>query len=92
MESIIQSEKECLICKTTKDLHLHHIFGASNRNHSTKYGLTCFLCAYHHNMSDEGVHFKRETDIALKEYAQRKFEAKWGTREDFRRIFGKSWL
>lgn len=92
MESIVQKEKECFICHSTSNLHLHHIFGASNRNHSTKFGLTCYLCAYHHNMSDEGVHFRRETDLALKEYAQRKFEANWGDREAFRKIFGKSWI
>lgn len=93
MESIMQDEKECLVCGTTQGLHLHHIFyGTSNRKNSDRYGLTVWLCGPHHNMSDIGVHFNKELDTTLKEQAQMKFEEQIGTRADFIRIFGKSVL
>lgn len=91
MNSIIQDEKVCYVCGTTYGLHEHHIFGASNRKWSEKYGLKAWLCAPHHNMSDQGVHFQPELDRELKQIAQRKFE-ETHTREDFLRIFGRNYL
>lgn len=92
MQSIIQQEKRCYVCGTTYDLHDHHIFyGTSNRKQSEKHGLKVWLCAIDHNMSNEGVHFNKKLDTELKELAQRKFE-ETHSREEFRAIFGKSWL
>lgn len=93
MESIIQKEKQCLVCGTTYNLHSHHIFGGtSNRKQSEKYGLKVWLCAYHHNMSNDAVHFNKHLDNHLKQMAQRHFEARYGNREEFIRIMGKSYL
>ena len=93
MESVIQKEKECYVCGTTYNLHSHHIWGGtSNRKQSEKYGLKVYLCAHHHNMSNEGVHFNKSLDNHLKALAQRYFEENYGTREDFRQVFGKSIL
>lgn len=93
MKSVIQSEKECFVCSTTLDLHSHHIFmGSSNRKQSEKYGLKVWLCAYHHNMSNEGVHFNKKLDLALKTRAQAYYEKHYGTREQFIKEFGRSWL
>ena len=90
---LIQTEKECLVCKTIYNLHSHHIFyGTSNRKKSEKYGLKVWLCARHHNMSNEGVHFNKVLDMKIKKMAQEFFETHYGTREDFRREFGKSYL
>lgn len=92
MQSIIQKEKQCYVCRTIFNLHDHHIFyGTSNRKQSEKYGLKVWLCARHHNMSMDGVHFNKKLDTELKELAQRKFE-ETHTREEFRAAFGKSWL
>lgn len=93
MESVIQKEKYCLVCGTTYNIHKHHVFfGTANRKKSEEYGLTVNLCAYHHNMSNEGVHFNKHLDYHLKQMAQRYYETHYGTREDFRRDFGKSYL
>lgn len=93
MKSRIQKSKECWVCGAIRELHDHHIiYDKGNRPLSEKYGLKVFLCGYHHNLSDEGVHFNKELDRQLKELAQRTFEEKHGSREDFRRIFGKSYL
>jgi hypothetical protein len=92
MKNILQNNKECYVCKTTLGIHKHHIFGASNRTRSEKMNFTVFLCGYHHNLSNEGVHFNKDLDTHLKKYAQEYFEANLGTREDFRIMFGKSYL
>ena len=92
MKSILSNKKECYICGSPNDLHRHHIFFGANRRLSEQFGAWVYLCARHHNMSDEGVHFNRETDLTLKRTAQELWEKEYGTRDDFRRIFGKSWL
>ena len=92
MKSVIQIDKECFYCRTTQNLHSHHIFfGVSNRKNSETYGMKVWLCQEHHT-GRAGVHHNRDMDLALKEMAQRDFEKLFGDRETFRKIFGKSWL
>jgi hypothetical protein len=92
MKSILQSEKGCYMTADTSNLHKHHIFGGSNRKWSEKYGLWVWLRCDWHNLADYGVHFNKQLDVELKEYAQTKFEEVHGTREDFMRIFGRNFL
>ena len=93
MESVIQSEKECYVCGTTLNLHSHHcLYGVSNRKQAERRGLKVWLCAYHHNMSNEGVHFNKSLDIRLKTMAQEYYESHYGTREQFVREFGRNYL
>lgn len=92
MKSIIQDKRECKVCKTTLNLHKHHIFyGTANRKKSEETGCWCYLCAKHHNMSDEGVHFNKSLDNKLKIEAQKKFEEIHG-QEEFMKTFHKSYL
>ena len=91
MNSVIQTNKECFLCKRTGTLHRHHVFGAANRKWSEYYGLTVWLCPEHHNMSDAGVHFNKELDRQLKQIAQREFEDTYG-HEAFLKIFGRNYL
>lgn len=91
MKSIIQTEKECYVCKTTLGLHLHHcIYGTGNRKLADKYKLTVWLCPMHHNMSDYGVHFNKELDTHLKQLAQLKFEETYN--KSFLEVFGRNYL
>lgn len=93
MKTVLQNEKECFVCGTTFNLHDHHcIYGTSNRNKSEQYGLKVWLCAHHHNMSNEGVHFNKALDMKLKTMAQEYYESHYGTREEFIREFGRSYL
>lgn len=93
MKSVLQNEKKCYVCRTTQNLHDHHIFfGTANRKLSEKRGLKVWLCAAHHNMSNEGVHFNKKLDTLLKMEAQEYYEEHIGSREDFRSEFGKSYL
>lgn len=93
MVTVLQEKKECWVCKRTENLHDHHVcYGSANRKKSEKYGLKVWLCPYHHNMSDEGVHFNKALDTRLKQMAQAYFEKHYGARADFIREFGKSYL
>lgn len=93
-KSVISNERECLICKTTQNLHRHHFFGGNpNRKISERHGAWGFFCAPHHNMSGYSVH----TDAALRLKWQRKaqealqIQNDWTT-DDFRAVFGRSYL
>lgn len=95
------NERECYLCRTlygictTHNLHRHHAFegGTSGRRKmSDKYDLVVWLCGAHHNQSNEGVHFNRENDLIVKRYAQTYYEEHYGSRDDFRRDFIKSYL
>ena len=66
-------------------------YGTANRKKSEEFGCWVYLCAGHHNMTDYSVHFNKELDLKLKKECQKEFE-KYGSREEFRRIFGKSYL
>ena len=96
MESILQTERKCLICGRQGDLDCHHaISGNSNRKNSEKYGLKIWLCRLcHKSLHDKGKvfidewHYVTETDIKI--LAQRKWEETYGSREDFIKVFGKS--
>lgn len=93
MKSIMQDTEECYICHTTQNLHLHHcIHGTANRKLSDKYGLTIYLCAFHHNMGGENcVHGNAKLDYIIKQEAQKSFE-EYYPREDFIKIFGRSYI
>lgn len=92
-KSIIANDKECFFCGTTQNLHRHHIYGGvANRKLSEEYGCWVYLCARHHNMSDIGVHYNRQDDLALKRLCQRVWEKNYGGREKFIETFGKSYL
>ena len=73
MHSIMQCNKECYICGSTNWLELHHVFNASNRNHSTKYGLVVYLCHWCHNEPPNGVHHNAERMRWLKAEGQKAF-------------------
>ena len=76
-------------------LHEHHIFGGeSNRNHSEAEGLKVYLCVEHHMTGKDAVHNAKNSQKVqerLHQIGQQEFE-KTHTREEFRKIFGRSYL
>ena len=86
MKSIIQEEKKCYFCDAVNGLHSHHIFGGRNRQNSERYGLKVWLCADHHNMTNDSVHFNPIYMRLLKILGQLYFEKTYN--EDFIKIFG----
>ena len=86
-------EKTCLICGAG-NTHTHEVFfGYGVRELSIKYGLCVRLCARHHNVGNEGVHFNKRLDNRLKAHAQKiaMEHYGWDTAE-FIKIFGKNYL
>lgn len=84
-------EDKCYVCGCSNWLECHHVYGGSNRKHSTKYNMLVKLCAEHHR-GNYSPHMNRELDLKLKREYQQKFESEIGTREEFIKIFGKSWI
>lgn len=80
----------CVVCGFVPT-DLHHVFsGTANRKKSDKYGLTINLCRKHHReMHDKP---NQGLDLFWKQEAQHYYEAHIGTREDFIKDFGRSWL
>lgn len=91
MAGIMQDGKYCYKCGTMFNLHKHHIYGGPNRKISEKEGFYVYLCARHHNWSDEGVHFDKDFDLELKQECQRRYEEDH-TRDDFMKLIGRNYL
>lgn len=90
-ESILQKNKECFVCHSTVCLESHHCFyGTANRRLSEEFGLKVWLCREHHT-GNQGVHFNKDFDTELKQYAQTVFEEQYG-RHTFIERFGKNYL
>lgn len=99
MKSIIwQQEGTCYLCCLQGDyrrhavLHTHHVIpGNPGRRLSDKHGLTVRLCMEHHTEGPQAVHRNHENMRILQRAAQEAFE-KTHTREEFMKIFGRSYL
>jgi len=88
---IVEDMTKCILCGNS-NVEIHHaIHGTANRKVADKYGLIIPLCHEHH-LGALGPHLNRTVDLTYIKAAQRAFESKVGTREEFRSLFGKSWL
>lgn len=89
---IVKDFDRCLVCGTYLNIHKHEIFyGTANRKLSIQYGLVVPLCARHHNMSNQGVHYNKILDLKLKQQGQKAFQYQYPDL-DFVKIFGRSYL
>lgn len=89
-KSNLQHYKSCYLCGSARNLESHHcLHGTANRKKADLYGLTVWLCHdCHMRLHDRDT----AADRHLQQVAQKYFEDNIGTREDFRREFGKSYL
>ena len=76
----------CYICGRDRT-QFHHVFGASNRNHSTEDGLFIPVCAECH----ESIHKFNTIAITLKQEGQRRYEETY-SREEFMKRYGKNYI
>lgn len=95
-KSILQSERECYLCRkwynlhTTRGLEEHHIlFGRGRRELSERYGLKVWLCHNHHNEPPLGVHFDPQARRVLERAAQEAFDNLHGP-GSYARAFGET--
>lgn len=92
-KSIMQEAQECFICKTTRWLEKHHVFGGAYRSKSERDGLTVYLCHWHHNEPPHGVHHNRANMDWLRKKGQEAYMERYGaTVEDFIREYGRNYL
>lgn len=70
----------------------HHIFGGSRKAASEKYGFIIPLRPDLHPNGAQAGKNAAELDLKLKRMAQEYFEKEYGSRDDFRSIFGKSYI
>lgn len=88
--ALIEDMSVCMVCGRPHP-HAHHIFFGPKKAFCDRYGYLIPLC-YEHHEGMQGPHRNREIDIAYKRMAQRHYEAHIGTREDFIRELGKSYI
>ena len=89
-KSILQPNvEECFITGSRINLERHHVYhGSANRKLAEKYGCWVWLRSdIHKTLHDKD----KELDRYLQQECQKKFE-ETHTREEFRKIFGKSYL
>lgn len=91
IKSIIQAKKECYFCGAKSNLHEHHVFNGRNRSNSEKYGLKVYLCARHHNLSKDSVHFNPIYMKLLKIIGQLYYEKIFDLDESFTGIFYRNY-
>ena len=70
---------------------LHEVYAGKNRNNSIHWNMQIRLCPVCHFEVQHGLRSGEYNDVLKQEY-QRIFESEYGSRDDFRRIFGKSYL
>lgn len=103
---ITNYESICVICGRPAEAIHHLIEGNGRRELSDKYKLTAPLCANCHNISKDSVHLNPKMKAMSNIIGQLEFERRWliekyqlpfedlsdDAREEFRKIFGKSYL
>ena len=92
MKSLIADMSYCYVCGKPRPLETHHVFhGTANRRLADEDGMVVALCPLCHR-GYLGVHNNAELDLRLKQDAERVWIARYGTKEDFIRRYGRSWI
>lgn len=94
MQSIISNDINCCYnCGSSNWIQIHHIFGASNRNKSTKDGLVIPLCQHCHLDQKDGIHFNKEFRLSIQKLAEKIWIDYYDkTIEDFIERYGRNYL
>lgn len=79
--------KRCVICGRVENLEVHHLLCGAQRRKADAYGLVVMLCHDCHMQVHGSAEMMRRSRMA----GQRLFERKH-SREEFIRIFGRSYL
>ncbi len=98
-ESIVSNEKYCYLCMhkygvvNARQLHKHHCFhGTANRTLAESDGLFISVCLNCHEIDRDAIHNDHETDLFVMQQAQKAYEEKLGSREQFIVRYGKNFL
>ena len=91
---VTDHERICAFCGREAEGEHHLIFGTAGRELSEKDGLKLPVCNDCHNMGDKlrRIHDNPMAERLSKMLGQAVFEGKIGTRDDFRKRYGRSYL
>lgn len=94
-ESIVTEHKNiCVFCGKPAECEHHLVFGSGKRNLAEQDGLKVPICNRCHTMGGLGerIHDNPIAEKLSKMLGQAIYEARLGSREDFRARYGKSYL
>lgn len=95
LHSIFTEDMDHCIFTGSPYVERHHVFpGVANRPKCEKYG---FVAPLRYDLHPNGARFSptpenKNIDLFLRRRCQRWYETNIGSREDFIKEFGKSWL
>ena len=95
MKSIVTNQANtCFFCQSPPDCYHHLIFGNGLRSLAEEDGIKVPMCNKHHNMGAnlEKIHGNPMAEKLSKMLGQAIWENHYGSREDFRKRYGKSYL
>lgn len=88
-KSKLQKDENCYICGSPYTEEHHALHGTANRKKADKHGLIFYLCHKHHmELHDKNTQLDRFLQVTAQEY----FEHYIGSRADFIKEFGKSYI
>lgn len=90
--SVLTDDLEHCYVTGSNNVAIHHVMNGPNRKLSEKYGFLIPLRPDWHNITPYSVHMDKEFDYQLKRKAQMYYEDHYGTRQDFIKEFGRSYL
>ena len=89
MKSVIQANKDyCYVCGKPYATDEHHIFGGRTRKKSDEDGMIIYL----HRTCHRWLHDHPISSETFKIRAQKIWELKYGSRKDFIKRYGKSYI
>ena len=92
-KSVLVDDMEHCVVTGSSRVEIHHVFnGKPYRELSEKYHFVIPLRPDWHNMQPYSIHMDQKFDESMKRKAQRYYESHYGTREQFQKEFGKSYL
>jgi hypothetical protein len=92
--SVFTDDMEHCIETGTPQCHRHHIFPGVNRKKCEIYGFVIPIAYYLHEFQEGSIHNNPNEglDLKWKQKAQMYYEEHHGSRENFIKLFGRSWL
>jgi len=82
-------------CKKKNNLSIHHVYHGSDKRDNSSLNMCVEWCCWSHHQSSIGIHGTHsdgKLDKALKKKLQRRLESEGMSREEFRVLFGTSYL
>ncbi len=91
-KGIVEDMEHCYVCGTNQ-VEMHHcINGRGQRSIADQYNLVIPLCPEHHRNGSYSPHRNAEINSQYAKISQAYFEQNIGNREDFMKLFGRSWI